>query len=100
MSNPSVSQIRLPALDGFGLRRNFAKPMLLRVLGKLAHGSLTVHDGMESYSFGSTDDSAPNAEENSIEIVEHVVSCSRKSKIMKLGVVELHEECIKSVSKR
>ncbi len=63
MSNPSVSQIRLPSLEGFGLRRDIAKPMLLRVLGQLATGSLTVHDGLESYHFGNGDDPAqPHAE--------------------------------------
>ena len=63
MSNPSVSQIRLPALEGFGLRRDIAKPMMLRVLGKLVTGSLTVHDGLESYRFGNGDNPAqPHAE--------------------------------------
>ena len=49
MSNPSVSQIRLPALGGLGIRRDFAKPLLLRVLGKLQIGSLTIHDGLDSF---------------------------------------------------
>jgi cyclopropane-fatty-acyl-phospholipid synthase len=63
MSNPSVSEIRLPALAGFSLRRDIAKPMLLRVLGQLATGSLKVHDALESYHFGNGDDPAqPHAE--------------------------------------
>ncbi len=63
MSNPSVSQIRLPSLGGLGLRRDFAKPLLLRVMGKLENGSLTVHDGLESYRFGNSDDpTQPHAE--------------------------------------
>jgi cyclopropane-fatty-acyl-phospholipid synthase len=63
MSNPSVSQIRLPALGGLGIRRDIAKPILLRVLGKLEIGSLTIHDGLESYHFGTVDDpQQPHAE--------------------------------------
>ena len=63
MSNPSVSQIRLPALGGLGIRRDIAKTILLRVLGKLEIGSLTIHDGLESYHFGTDDDpQQPHAE--------------------------------------
>ena len=63
MSNPSVSQIRLPALGGLGIRRDFAKQLLLRVLGKLQIGSLTIHDGLDSYHFGNADDPLqPHAE--------------------------------------
>ena len=63
MSNPSVSQIRLPQLGGFRFRRDLARQILLRVLGKLETGSLTVHDGLESYHFGNGDDpSQPHAE--------------------------------------
>ena len=63
MSNTSVSQIRIPALDGLGFRRGIAKQLLLRVLAKLETGSLTLHDGLESYSFGNHDDpEQPHAE--------------------------------------
>ena len=63
MSNPSVSQIRLPALGGLGIRRDFAKSLLLRVLGKLQIGSLTIHDGLDSCHFGNADDPLqPHAE--------------------------------------
>jgi cyclopropane-fatty-acyl-phospholipid synthase len=63
MSNPSVSQIRLPALGGLGFRRDIAKTLLLRVMARLENGSLTVHDGLESYHFGHGDDPAqPHAE--------------------------------------
>jgi cyclopropane-fatty-acyl-phospholipid synthase len=63
MSNPSVSQIRLPNLGGLGLKRDIAKSLLLRVMGKLQNGSLTVHDGLESFRFGNSNDPGqPHAE--------------------------------------
>ena len=63
MSNPSVSQIRLPQLGGFRFRRDLARQILLRVLGKLETGSLTIHDGLASYHFGNGDDPGqPHAE--------------------------------------
>ena len=44
-------------------RRQFARQICVRLLAKIEVGSLTIHDGSDSFHFGSTDDSsAPHAE--------------------------------------
>jgi len=63
MSNPSVSQVRLPQISRFGLPKDLSRRMLLKVLGQLETGSLTIYDGLETYHFGSGDNPAePHAE--------------------------------------
>ena len=63
MSNPSVSQIRLPRLPGTSSRGDISKRLLLRVLGRLETGSLKIHDGLDSIHVGNSEDpSGPHAE--------------------------------------
>lgn len=63
MSNPSVSQIRLPQIRRFGLHKDLSRRLLLKVLGKLETGSLTIYDGLETYHFGNSDNpTEPHAE--------------------------------------
>ena len=63
MSNPSVSQIRLPRLPGTSSRGDISKRLLLRVLGRLECGSLKIHDGLDSLHLGNSDDPVgPHAE--------------------------------------
>ena len=53
MSNAGVNAIRLPSLRGSGRGEDFARRALLRVLGRLQVGSLLIHEGGETYQFGS-----------------------------------------------
>ena len=63
MSNPSVSQVRLPQTSRSSWHKDVSRQLLLKVLAKLQTGSLTLHDGMESYHFGNVEDpGAPHAE--------------------------------------
>ena len=56
MSNPSVSQVRLPQTSRSSWHKDVSRQLLLKVLAKLQTGSLTLHDGMESYHFGNAED--------------------------------------------
>ncbi|MAT94601.1 MAG: SAM-dependent methyltransferase [Halioglobus sp.] len=52
MSEMSVGSVRLPRLGGARLGVNIAREAVFRLLGKLETGSLTVHEGSQSYRFG------------------------------------------------
>ena len=63
-SNPTATSVNLPrAGSRLPLRRNFARDLCLRVLANLTTGSLTLHEGAETFRFGSTGDATqPHAE--------------------------------------
>ena len=63
-SNPTATSVNLPrAGSRLPLRRNFARDLCLRVLANLTTGSLTLHEGAETFRFGSTEDATqPHAE--------------------------------------
>lgn len=63
-SNPTATSVNLPRAGSLlPLRRNFARDLCLRVLANLTTGSLTLHEGAETFRFGSTEDATqPHAE--------------------------------------
>jgi len=61
MSEASVSAIRLPALRRHWRGDNFARRMLVRVLERLDHGSLTIHEGGITRHFGDSNASGIHA---------------------------------------
>jgi len=63
-SNPTANSVNLPRASSLlPLRRNFARDLCLRVLANIKTGSLTLHDGSETFRFGSTEDAdQPHAE--------------------------------------
>lgn len=52
MNDVSVSSIRLPQLRGHLLSTNFARSTLLKILDRLAIGTLTIYDGEDTLRFG------------------------------------------------
>ncbi len=59
MSNPSVSEIReLPRSRGFWSNDRLARKLLLKVLDRLAVGSLTIHEGEQTLVLGEDPASA------------------------------------------
>lgn len=63
MSNMSISGVSLPQLSGIRFNTDLARRLLLRALGNLEKGSLTIHEGNDCFRFGNTGDPAqPHAE--------------------------------------
>jgi cyclopropane-fatty-acyl-phospholipid synthase len=63
MNDLSISSIRLPQIPRHWLGHNLAKSSLCHVLRHIEVGSLTIHDGEETLSFGCRDNPAePHAE--------------------------------------
>ena len=65
MSNASISRIGLPRLPDMRFNGDLARGLLLRVLSNIRTGSLTLHDGMQTYRFGHPESpDQPHAEIN------------------------------------
>ena len=63
MTDFSVSAIDLPQISTNGLANRMAKKALIQILQSISIGSIKIHDGEETLSFGSdTDPSHPHAE--------------------------------------
>jgi cyclopropane-fatty-acyl-phospholipid synthase len=90
MNNVSIANIGLPQGRTSRIGQNLARKAVFRIFGQLSIGSLTLHEGPESYHFGDTDvPQEPQAE-------VHIHNPSVYGRMLSGGSIGAGEEYIKA----
>jgi cyclopropane-fatty-acyl-phospholipid synthase len=90
MTNSSIAMIGLPQVRPVRIGERFAREALFRVLGKITIGSLTLHEGPQSYHFGQP------GEQVDLQVEVHIHDSAMYGQVLSGGSVGAGEAYIKA----